>query len=127
MLNPSTQIPATREKVNPAPVAEYKQKVPDALNDWYFMVRIYETTSTFQYLVKIKYQELEAQDSFYIPNLGIPPSVQLKQGGDPFTCIIGFPDKENNFKEYKQVTAKNGKVKLSTIGHYAVTTTSHAQ
>jgi hypothetical protein len=127
VVNPTTQIPVKREKVNPEPVAVYKQRVPDELNEWYFTVRIYETPATFEYTVKIQYQELRAEDNFTIPNLGIMPAVQLKQGADPYTCIIGFPDKENNFKEYKQVTAKNGKVKITTIGHYAVTTASHAQ
>lgn len=127
VVNPVNTISEKREKVNSAPVAEYKQKVPDELNDWYFTVKVYETPATFDYKVKLQYQELRAEDSFTVPNLGINPSIAIKKGPEDYSCIIGFHDKEGLFREYKLVSAKDGKVKIKTIGHYAVSTVSRVQ
>lgn len=127
MAPATSNIPEKRTKVNEAPVAEYKQRVPDELNEWYFLVRLYETSNTFSYKLKLQYQELRAEDNLTVPNLGIEPVLKLKQGSNPYTCIIGFLDKEGLFHEFKQVTAKNGKVKITTIGHYAVSTINRTQ
>jgi hypothetical protein len=115
-------VPLTRDKVNPEPVATYSQKVPDELNDWYFTVKIFETPHTFDYLVKMQYEELRAADTVKIPNFGIPPVVQIQKGKDAFSCVIGFLDKEHRFKPYKQVSAKGSKLNITTLQHYSVAT-----
>ncbi|RXK86241.1 hypothetical protein [Filimonas effusa] len=127
IIKPASQVSEKREKVSSTPVAEYKQKVPDELNDWYFTVKVYETSATFGYRIQLQYQELRAEDNFTVPNLGFNPVISIKKGPEDYSCVIGFHDKEGLFKEYKLVTAKNGKVNIKTIGHYAVSTVSRVQ
>ncbi len=115
-------VAETREKVNPQPVAEYSQKVPDELNNWYFSVKIFETPKTFDYLIKMQYEELRATDTLKIPHFGIQPTVQVQKGKADFSCIIGFLDKGGHFKPYKQVSAKGDKLNVTTLQHYSVAT-----
>lgn len=112
----------TRKTVDPKPVASFSKKVPDELNDWKFSVNVYETKETFHYLMKMQYMELVAEDTLKIPNLGIEPEVEIKPGKGEYACIIGFLDKQNQFKEYKEVSAKDGKLKLHILRRYAVAT-----
>ncbi|MCE7066549.1 hypothetical protein [Dyadobacter sp. CY326] len=114
-------IPLQRTSVENSPVASYSEKVKDPLNDWRFSVDIYETKSTFDFLVKIKYKELDAEDNIKIPNFGIMPKVEVRKGKTDQSCIIGFLDKAGEFKEYKLVQVKNQQLKISTIKHYART------
>ena len=114
-------IPLERKVVENSPVASFSEKVKDPLNDWRFAVDVYETKSTFDFLVKIKYKELDAEDNIKIPNFGIMPKVELRKGKEEQSCIIGFLDKAGEFKEYKLVQVKNQQLKISTIKHYART------
>lgn len=114
-------IPAERKVVENSPVASFSEKVKDPLNDWRFSVDVYETKSTFDFLVKIKYKELDAEDNVKIPNFGIMPKVEVRKGKEELSCIIGFLDKTGEFKEYKLVQVKNQELKISTIKHYART------
>ncbi|MCF0043298.1 hypothetical protein [Dyadobacter fanqingshengii] len=114
-------IPAERKVVENSAVASYTEKVKDPLNDWRFSVDVYETKSTFNFLVKIKYKELDAEDNIKIPNFGIMPKVEVRKGKEELSCIIGFLDKSGEFKEYKLVQVKNQELKISTIKHYART------
>ncbi|SKC01550.1 hypothetical protein [Dyadobacter psychrophilus] len=114
-------IPAERKVVENSPVASFSEKVKDPLNDWRFSVDVYETKSTFDFLVKIKYKELDAEDNIKIPNFGIMPKVEVRKGKEEQSCIIGFLDKTGEFKEYKLVQVKNQELKISTIKHYART------
>lgn len=114
-------IPLTREHVQSAAVANYSEKVKDPLNDWEFAVSIFETKATFDFLVKVKYMELDAEDTLHVPNFGIMPKVELRKGPDDQSCIIGFLDKENAFRSQKLVAVKNKQLKISTIRHYART------
>lgn len=114
-------IPAERKVVENSAVASYTEKVKDPLNDWRFSVDVYETKSTFDFLVKIKYKELDAEDNIKIPNFGIMPKVEVRKGKEELSCIIGFLDKSGEFKEYKLVQVKNQELKISTIKHYART------
>jgi hypothetical protein len=105
--------------VNPKPVASFAKKVPDELNDWKFAVNIYETKETFYFLMKMQYMELMAEDTLKIPNFGIAPKIEVKAGKDSYSCIIGFLDKQNVFKEYKLVTAKDGNLSVKILHRYA--------
>lgn len=114
-------IPEKRDKVNPAPAAGFTEAVPDELNNnWHFTVQLFETPQTFTYRLAVQYKELHAADTLTVPSFGTWPKVELHKGDTPFTCIIGFLDKSNTFREYKQVSAKDDKVKISTLHHYAV-------
>ena len=114
-------IALERQTVESSPVASYTEKVKDPLNDWRFSVDVYETKSTFDFLVKIKYKELDAEDNIKIPNFGITPKVEVRKGKEEQSCIVGFLDKDGAFKEYKLVQVKNQELKISTIKHYART------
>ena len=114
-------IALERREVETGPVASFSEKVKDPLNDWRFSVEVYETKSTFDYLIKMKYKELEAEDALKIPNFGIEPKVEIQKGKEEQSCVIGFLDKKGEFKEYKLVKIENGQLKISTIRHYART------
>ncbi len=114
-------IPEKRTTVNPQPVADFEKPVADALNKWKFSVKLYETDRTFRYMVKMQYQEITGQDTMYFPNLGYTPRPVVKQGSDPYSCIIGFKDNNGDFKPYKLVTAVNDELSIKTLKHYAVT------
>jgi len=114
-------INTERTTVNPEPVASYSEKVKDPLNNWVFAVDVYETKATFNFLVKMKYKELEAEDTLTIPNFGIAPKVEIRKGDKDQSCIIGFMDKNNQFKSYKLVQISNKQLKISTLRHYART------
>jgi len=111
-----------REQVNPNPVASFLKRIPDELNDWHFSVNVYETRETFHYLMKLEYMEMREKDTLKIPNIGIMPRIEIRQGKEDYSCIIGFYDKANNFKEYKQVTAKDGRLSVKVLHHYGVAT-----
>lgn len=117
----SGTIPEIRQTVKKAPIAEYREKVNDKINDWYFSVQLLETSKTFYYLIKMQYEEVKGEDTLKIPDFGIDPKPEIRKGKEPYSCIIGFLDKENKFLEYKEVSVKNGKdLKLTTINHYTV-------
>ena len=113
-------VAQTRTKINTSPAASYTEKVPDELNDWKFEVSLYESPKTFQYTLRVRYKELRITDSLQVPDLGILPEVAIHKGKEPLSCIIGFLDKKDEFKEYKLVRIKNDQLKISTINHYYV-------
>jgi hypothetical protein len=116
-----SEIPEIRKKINDTPVAEFREKTGDALNDWYFLVQVYETRETFQYQVKLQFEEIRAEDTIRFPNFGIWPKPRIQKGKDKFSCIIGFLDQENKFREYKLVSVKDSReLKISTLARYAV-------
>ena len=115
-------IPIIRSQINSKPVASFSKPIPNSLNDWHFAVNVYETKETFRYLVKLEYMELRETDKLKIPDIGIWPKVEIRPGKENYSCIIGFFDRENNFKEYKQVTAKDDKLKVTVLHHYGVAT-----
>ena len=111
----ASEIPAYRKEIRKEPVAEYKVKTSDQLNDWYFKVQLLETNKTFHYLLKMEYEEVVGEDTLKLPDFG------MIKGKDKYSCIVGFYDKDNKFREYKLVAVKNGKeLKLTTLNHYAV-------
>jgi hypothetical protein len=115
-------IPTTRNETNPKAVASFFKSVPDSLNNWHFSVDVYETRETFHYLMKMEYMEMRETDTLKIPNIGIEPKIEIRKGKDDYSCIIGFFDRGNNFKEYKLVSAKDDKLKVTVLHHYGVAT-----
>ena len=113
-------IPEFRETVRKEPVALHEEKVDNPLNDWYFSVRLYETPKTFQYLIKLKFEELQGEDTLKLPNFGTIPKPAIEKGNEKYSCIIGFLDKENKFREYKKVYVKGNQLKITSLKHYAV-------
>jgi hypothetical protein len=122
VAKPYDTIPRYRALVKKEPVDSYQEKTENPLNDWYFRVRIYETPNTFHYLLKLEYEEIRGQDTLRIPNFGIPPRPVIKKGKEKYSCIIGFLDKNNEFREYKKVFVKNNTLKVTTIKQYSVAT-----
>jgi hypothetical protein len=120
---PSNTVPEYRKIIKKEAIAEYKEKVDDPLNDWYFSVSLYETPKTFHYLLKLQFEELRGEDTLILPNFGNEPKPALQKGKDKYSCLIGFIDKNDSFREYKLVSVKEGReIKLSTLHHYAVDT-----
>jgi hypothetical protein len=118
----SEKISDVRKEVKPEAVSGYSEAVKDkdGLNDWKFAVSLYETDQTFKYKIKVKYKELEAEDDLTVPNLGIEPKVEVKKGTEPLTCIIGFMDKENVFKEFKRVEVIGDELKIRQTKSYSM-------
>jgi hypothetical protein len=114
------KVAPVRQQVKTEPVAEYKEKTDNPLNDWYFSVKLYETPKTFQYLVKLKYEELEGDDTLTLPDFGTEPKPVIQKGNDKYSCIIGFMDNHNQFREYKKVYVKNNELKITALKHYTV-------
>ena len=119
-LSPLDAVPQKRDKVKEEAVASFKVTTGNPLNDWYFKVEMYETPTTFHYLLKMQYEEIRGTDTLKLPNFGIWPEPVIKKGNEPFSCIIGFMDKDKKFREYKKVYVKNNVLKVTTLKHYTV-------
>jgi hypothetical protein len=122
VVNAAASIPLYRDNVKKEPVAEYRVKTDNPLNDWYFSVRLYETRKTFYYLIKLEHEELTGQDTLKLPNFGTLPQPVIRKGPEKYSCIIGFMDKENQFREYKKVYVIGERLKITALKHYAVAT-----
>lgn len=120
VLSPVDTISLTRSEIKKEAVATFSKKTDNPLNDWYFRVNIYETPSTFKYLMRMQFEEIRGDDTLKIPNLGIEPKPVIKPGKEQYSCIVGFLDKDGNFREYKKVYVKNNSLKVTTIRHYSV-------
>ncbi len=114
--------PEFRQQVKKEAVAEYKESLHDPLNkDWVFAVRLFETDKTQSYRVNMRYEELEADDTLKLPDLGAPPHPVVRAGSDNHSCMIGFLDNDNKFREYKLVTVKGDQLAIKAVKHYSVT------
>jgi hypothetical protein len=115
--------PEFRQQVKKEAVADYKEDIAgDRLNRWDFSVHLYETNRTLDYRVKMQYEELKGEDTIHLPDLGTPPRLVIKKGGDKYSCIIGFMDNDNAFREYKLVYfSRQQELGIHTLKHYSVT------
>lgn len=115
--------PETRDQVKKEPVAEYKVKTENKLNELYFTVRLYETKFTMKYVVKMDYEGLTGEDTIKLPDVGIPPHPVLEKGSEKYSCIIGLIDNNKAFRELKKVfvTDNGTELKITTLKHYVVT------
>ncbi len=106
-------IPEIRDSVSKEPVATYASSKGNKLE-----VKVYQTKQTFQFLMKMKYKFLDEPDTLHIPNIGIQPKIVIQNGADNQSCIVGFLDKKNEFKEYKLVTVKTGNLQVKVLKRY---------
>jgi len=116
------EIPETRDSVKTEPVAFFRERTENPLNEWYFSVKLYETKKTFHYLIKLQFEEIIGTDTLRLPNFAITPKPVILKGNEKYSCIIGFLDKDGKFREYKKVYVKNNSLKITALRHYAVTT-----
>ena len=113
-------IPAERRNVNPQPVKIYEETTKSFETTDEFKVGLYETKQTSTYLIKISYKNLEAVDTLRVPNFGIEPSVGIIKGEKQPSCIVGFLDKDKEFRESKLVYFEEDKLKVHVLKYYAV-------
>jgi len=115
--------PEKRAHVSEEPVAEYKVKTDDKLNDQYFSVRLYETSFTMKYLARVEFEGLTGEDTIKLQEMGIPPHPSLQMRPEKSSCIIGLLDNNQQFRELKKVyvTDKGGELKITTLKKYIVT------
>jgi len=112
--------PSERKTVKKEPIAIYTEKIKNPLNDWRFQVKILETPQTFRFLLNMEYEEMNEQDTLKIPNLGFEPKLEIRKGEEQHSCIIGFIDNKNQFREYKKVIATNNRLRVITLKRYGV-------
>ncbi len=115
-------IPTIRKNVNKKAVAAYVITMGDPKLDRKFGVEVFETPQTFKYLLKMYHDGTIQNDTLTIPNFGIWPVVKIKPGKEKLSCIIGFQDGKNEFMEYKLLSAKGDKLKLTILKQYGVST-----
>jgi hypothetical protein len=115
--------PEHRAHVKKEAVAEYKVRTANTLNELYFSVSLYETSETMKYLVKMDFEGLTGEDTIKLPDMGTQPHPVLQKGPEKYSCIVGFPDNDKNFRELKKVyvTDKGQELKITTLKHYIVT------
>lgn len=121
--------PELRTEVKKEPIAEYKIRTDNKLNELYFSVRLYETTATMKYLAKVDYEGLPAEDTITLPDIGIIPQPVLRKGPEKYSCVIGLLDNDNAFRELKKiyVTDQGKELKITTLKHYRVTESYHLE
>lgn len=122
IINPANNIPLFRDTVQKEAVAQYSERTDNPLNDWYFSVKLFETGKTFYYLIKLQYEEISGTDTLKLPNFGTLPKPVIQKGPEKYSCIIGFMDKEDQFREYKKVYVTGNHLKITALKHYAVVT-----
>ena len=115
--------PELRAHVKKEPVAEYRVRTANPLNEMYFSVRLYETKATMKYLAKCEFEGLTGEDTIKLPDMGKEPHPVLQKGLEKYSCIIGLMDNDKNFRELKKVyvTDKGQELKITTLKHYIVT------
>ena len=116
--NNKKTIPAGRKNVNTKAVASYVIPMGDPKLDRKFGAEVFETPATFKFLIVMYFDGTTQNDTLAFPDLGISPVVQIKPGTEKLSCIIGFLDDKNVFREYKKVAIKNNQLVLSTLKKY---------
>ena len=113
-------IPEIRNTINKKPVASYSIPMGDPRLDRKFGVEVYETPYTFKYLLQMQYDGMIQTDTLKVPNLYRWPTIEIKPGKEKLSCIIGFLDEKNNFREYKLLSGKNNHLSLSVLKSYGI-------
>ena len=113
-------IPAIRKEISKNPVATYLIPMGDPKLDRKFGAEVFETSETFKYLLVMYFDGTVQNDTLNVPNIGILPVVKIKAGEERLSCIIGFADDKNVFREYKLLSVKNDQLRLTTLKKYAV-------
>lgn len=118
--SPDDKIPAFRKEVKRRSVASYSVRTDNPLNEWYFRVQLFETSRTFHYLMKLQFEAVEGADTLKLPNFGTLPQPDIRKGPEKYSCIVGFYDKDRQFREYKKIYVTGNKLKVTALKHYAV-------
>lgn len=118
----SATIPAERKEVKKDAVASYRVKTDDPLNDFYFSVELFETKKTFHYLMKLEFETIDGKDTLRLPDFGTAPQPVIRKGPEKYSAIVGFLDKDKQFREYKKVYVAGNKLKVTALKHYGVAT-----
>lgn len=121
IISPSENISTARSSVNPNAIKTYEETVKSFETTDHFKVSIFETNQTFNFLIKISYKQMNETDTLHVPDFGSLPSVDIIKGDSirP-SCIIGFYDKNKNFKESKLIYYKENILKIKVLKYYAV-------
>lgn len=122
VVNPADKVPSERKEVKKEAVASYRVKTDDPLNDFYFGVQLFETKKTFHYLMKLEFETIDGKDTLRLPNFGTMPEPVIRKGPEKYSAIIGFMDKDKQFREYKKVYVAGNKLKVTALKHYGVST-----
>ena len=120
--NSSGKISETRSAVNPNAVKVYTETVKSFETTDEFKVALFETKETYNYLIKINYKNLEAEDTLRVPNFGQVPTVEIKEGDKRPSCIAGFLDNDKQFGESKLIFFEDNQIKVHVLKHYGVYT-----
>lgn len=120
VLPPPRQNPETRSHIKKEAVAEYREKSKHGE----FVVRLYQTSKTMYYRIDVDFEGLPGSDTVHLPDLGIEPRPALQKGDSARTCLVGFLDNDNHFREVKGVfvTPKGNQFKITTLRHWHVST-----
>jgi hypothetical protein len=118
-LPPPNRNPEFRTQVKKEAVAEFRE--PTGLPEGDFQVRLYQTARTMAFRVDIEYAGLPGTDTVKLPDLGSEPHPVLQDGGNNYSCIIGFLDNEKKFRELKLIHAGGNQLKVTTLKHWVVT------
>jgi len=116
----TNKILETRSDINPKPVKTYSETVKSFETTDQFKVSLFETKETFNYLIKINYKNLEAEDTLRVPNFGEVPSVEIIKGDKRPSCIVGFLDNNKQFRESKLIFFEDNKIEVHVLKHYGV-------
>ena len=116
--NNKKNILSTRKNVSTKAVASYVIPMGDPKLDRKFGAEVFETPETFKFLLVMYFDGITQNDTLAIPDLGILPVVQIKPGTEKLSCIIGFLDDKNVFREYKMLAIKNNQLRLTTLKKY---------
>lgn len=122
MVPPAAKIPEERTETKKEAVASYRIKTDNPLNHWFFSVELFETKNTFHYLMKLEFEEISGTDTLKLPNFGVMPEPVIRKGPEKYSAILGFLDKDKQFREYKKVYVVGEKLKVTTLKHYGVST-----
>jgi hypothetical protein len=117
-LPPPKHNPEFRTYVKKEAVAEYQEKTGRLEGD--FAVKLYQTPKTMAFRVDIDYEGLPGSDTIKFPDLGTEPQPVLQKGADKYSCVIGFLDNDQKFRELKLVHAKGAELKITTLRRWVV-------
>lgn len=120
VLPPPRENPEQRAHVKKEAVAEYREKTK--LGE--FVVRMYQTSRTMYYRIDVDFEGLPGSDTVHLPDLGTEPRPAVQKGATDKSCLVGFLDNDNQFREVKLVfvTPKGNQFKITTVRHWHVST-----
>jgi hypothetical protein len=73
--------------------------------------------------MKLQFEEVTGYDTLRLPNFGNMPKPVIQKGKDKYSCIVGFMDSEQAFREYKLVHVENSSLlKVTTLKRYSIAT-----